>query len=543
MSYQLLRSLYFGRGANADITDVSDRQKVHVQTPLDELIPAFVRAGKDVVLTGNPGDGKSHLTKTLEDQGHLTGAVVELDLSAKKPEEVARQWAAAADARSPFVLCGNEGPLKDLLATLREAPALAARAGELQGQLGRLVCAERSDLPPEPRDAYLLDLADREVVDQRLITRCLARVSTYSFLPKVDAEPTQTSAGQNIAMFAQTPEARERFAAVLEVAGRHLESHVTFRQLWSAVAFALTGDKDERKLEGEARRDAVGLGTLPLDHLCELRAEGPLIDAVRTLADPGAVAVPELDEALWAKGAPRRGDWFFEGVLTPSPARRWADGHKEEAMALFKRLKRHVTLAHEEGARVLEALQSSEHFLPSNTNDRALLEASVRGLRALYLSPAQQRTAAAWLRDGVILWISQTYQDIPTSERPHVAVDALPASEFEVLRPHRAPWLDDALGPRPEVAWLRHRPSGIGLRLTASLLRALTTAAQSDGPMKAPEPVERFLGRLAGWIEQRRISPLGDDQFAIVDRPRGRLTAQAAVRELRNGGVEYASER
>lgn len=538
--YHLLRGLYFGSAANADITDQEGRARLHVATPLDQAVPRFVREGRDVVLTGNPGDGKSHLTRALADLGGLTGAEVELDLSAKEPEQVVSRWEAAAARGAPFVLCGNEGPLKDLLPLLRESEVLTHRATELGGQLGRLVCSRDEDLPSEPRFVYLIDLADRNILERGLVDRCLERVCAYEFMPHLKGvDAAESSAGQNIAMFSQAPRARQRLALILELAGRRMDKHVTFRQLWSAISFALTGDKDERALRIEAKRGEAGLGTLPLDHLCELRSSGLLVSGVKRLADPADAPVPDLDEALWSKGSPRRGDWLYDAISTPPPSHLWARGEKEEALRAFKRLKRHIALAHEEGERILQVLQDSDPYLPTTLRDEVLLKTSIEGIRALFLPPGQQAIAPSWLVEGVPLWVSHSYRGIPRSRRPHVATDHLPASEFRILRPRRAPWLGDALGPDPEVAWLQHIASRVTLALGADLLRVLTVAARCDGPLRTPEVAGRFLERLAGWQEAHGSLPLGDDSFVVLSHPRGQLVAHASVREHLNGAFEY----
>ena len=65
MSYERLRGLYLGLTSNADLTTDHERHVLHVPTKLDELVPRWLAEGKDVTLTGNPGDGKSHLARRL----------------------------------------------------------------------------------------------------------------------------------------------------------------------------------------------------------------------------------------------------------------------------------------------------------------------------------------------------------------------------------------------------------------------------------------------------------------------------------------------
>lgn len=541
MTYQLLRSLYFGSGANADITADADRAKLHVATPLDDFIPTLLREGLDVVLTGNPGDGKSHLAKALAQRGGLEEVVVELDLSANTAELIIERWSKASAAGTPFLLCANEGPLTALISALLEDSRLRERGEELSRHLGRLVSARADDLPAAPRKVALIDLADRNVADRRLISRCLERVCSFDYLPDLGAQAGETSAGANLALFIHAPEARERLGTLLEIAGRRRGEHVTFRQLWGTIAYALCADKDESALEKEVRRDQVGLGTLPLDNLCKGGGRGLLIDALSSLADPAEVPIPDLDEAIWSRGEPRRGEWLSDEVVPRSPAGLWSDGKKADALAAFKSLKRHATLAHEEGARVIEVLQESDPHLPSRVPDAQLHAQLVAGVRGLYLSPSQQAHAPEWQRSGVPLWVSNTYADAATEQRPHVATDAISSGELTILRPHRAPWLSEALGPPPEVAWLSHEPSGVSLRADAAMVRALSLAAKSDGPVEIPEPVSRFLTRIAGHVEAAAPRHLGEDHFAVLERPRGAMAGSGAVRHLVNQGAEYVS--
>jgi hypothetical protein len=539
MTYHLLRSLYFGRGANADITDDLDRARLHVETPLDEFIPKLLHESRDVVLTGNPGDGKSHLAKALIERNGLGGVEVELDLSANTAGDVVRRWTAATESGAPFLLCANEGPLTALIPDLQEAPALRSRGRELAQQLGHLVGARREEMPAPPEYVTLIDLADRNVVDRRLISRCLARVCHFDYLPDLGHRAAETSAGINLALFIHAPEARERFGSLLEVAGRRLGAHVTFRQLWGTISFALTAGKPEEVLEREVFDDGPGLGTLPLDNLCGGAGKGPLIEAVLRLADPAEVPVPDLDEAIWASGAPRNGEWMSDEVVPRAPAAMWALGQRKEALATFKSLKRYVTLAHTEGERVIKSVEESDPHLPTAQKDEQLREVLVAGIRGLFLSPSQQAQAPEWLKSGVPLWIFHTFQDVPVEERPHVATDSIEAEEFRVLRPLRAPWLVQALGPPPEVAWLWHEASGVSLRVDAAIVRALHLGARSDGPVAIPEPVSRFIARIAGHLEGRPARHLGEDHFAVLQQPRGRLVGSGAVRGLERGGTEY----
>jgi hypothetical protein len=538
MSFELLRSLYGGRGTNADLVRSEDLARLHIDTPLESYVPALVERGLDVVLTGSPGDGKSHAVRLLQGQGKLQRAVVEFDLSARDSREVAEAWTSAARAGRPFVLCGNEGPLVDLLRLVEGVPTLTARASELKLQVGRLTVARREELPPPPRLAALVDLADRSLLVEANIECALTRVCDYSFLPaQLGFRASQTSAGRNILLLAGSQLARQRFARLLALAGRRRGGHFTFRQLWQAIAFALTGGKAPTTLSAELYAGEVGLGTYPLDFLVKRNGTGPLIEAVRELADPAAVTDPDVDERLWASGVVGLGQPDNEAP-TDVPSQLWDSGDHVGALRTHEQLKRYVALTHPEGEALL-ARMTGECALASSYKDEALLKMALEGLRRLYTPPGADEALPPWLLSGLPLWIGHSYADTPPLRRPHVAVGCRAQYEFSVLRPARAPWLDGVLGPLPDEAWILHGPSGAMLRLDPDLVAALARSPHTVGPLPLPERVSRFLARIAGWEEANPTERAGSTGFAIISRPRGELVAHGSISDSARGGAAY----
>jgi hypothetical protein len=71
------------------------------------------------------------------------------------------------------------------------------------------------------------------------------------------------------------------------------------------------------------------------------------------------------------------------------------------------------------------------------------------------------------------------------------------------------------------------------------LLSSLRSAASTSGPLPIPEPVHRFLVRLAGWDEETRARGAGEEDVAVIERPRGPLVAAARVRAAKDGAATY----
>lgn len=540
MSYAVLRGLYYGETANADLTDVSVRSRLHVKSRLDELVPAIVSQGHDLVLTGNPGDGKSHLIATLLDRKALSDCEVVLDLSACPTDEVCNRWADAARGNRRLLMCANEGPLREFLLAATDYPILESRASELSSQLGRLTLTTTDEFPARPSEAWLIDLADRNVLEPSTVAQALERVCSADFLPSVGLRATDSSAGRNILLFADAEQCQERFSKLLVHAGRRLGEHITFRQLWACISFALTAGKSEATLRQELSRGDAGLGTYPLDHLAKTRARGALVEAARTYSDPVDIAAPDLDEEIWFRGEPRRGDWLFESPAVEPPERLWARGERQDALSGFESLKRLVALAHEEGEELLAHLGS--HIVsPDDLGDDTLREETIVGIRRCFLTAEDEGYAPPWLQTGVPLWVGHTYRDVSPSERTYVAVESLQKDTFTILRPQRAPWLGDALGRPLPVAWLVHLQSGIRLRLDAPFVATLRQTTAAMGPLAPPDRVIRFLAMLAGWQERHDGMTLGRDHFGVLRRPREPLTTAANVIDLESGGAAYGA--
>jgi hypothetical protein len=536
MSYELLRGLYLGAASNADTTGRDAREMLHVRTELDNLVPRMVQDGLDVVITGNPGDGKSHLVRTLEDRGKLPGAEIELDLSAADEREVLERWRAARAGSRPFLLCGNEGPLKSLLAAMRGDGPMSDTARELSGQLGRLVASSDAELPPRPTRAVLVDLADRSVLDPGLIQDALRQVCLLDFIPAVP-RGRETSAGRNVMLLSSSMDAAGRLATLLAAAGRRRSDHVSFRQLWAAISFAVCAGKATSTMLGEISRMEDELGYSPIDNLAKEHGQGALLRAFRELADPAAWPHPQLDEDIWSNGAPVSGEWEVDVGPFEAPSVLWAAGQTDVALDKFRSIKRLVALFHSAGQSLVDAIAAGDRDLPSAAPDGQLLQDLLRGVRRVYLDPSEEEAAPEWLQRGVPLWVSHTYQDVPASQRPHVAVACLPPSDFSLRRARRPSWLQNALGPPPELVWVVHDPSGIALRIDPQLLSALRRAGAGSGPIEPPDPVRRFLDRLSGWEERRGGT---DVPMAVLEHPRGGLLATGRVAKAE--GLSYRGD-
>ncbi len=109
-----LYSLYNASAAIAERVDPSVLADIHLPTPLDARIEAWINDGQDVILTGNPGDGKTHLIKYLDQQGRLVRGSAEPDASERQSADILETWMQQRRKREPYVLAINHAPLRRL---------------------------------------------------------------------------------------------------------------------------------------------------------------------------------------------------------------------------------------------------------------------------------------------------------------------------------------------------------------------------------------------------------------------------------------------
>src|SRR5262249_36626646 len=134
LSWRSVAELVDKRTSFAERLTPEEFEALHIPTRLDAGLLEFVRDGRRVYLTGNPGDGKTHLIKRLE--ADLVDLEVEIssDASAEDPEAFLSRVRRATnpDQPRPALFAINEGPLRRLLPNMPadEAAALGEQLSE-----------------------------------------------------------------------------------------------------------------------------------------------------------------------------------------------------------------------------------------------------------------------------------------------------------------------------------------------------------------------------------------------------------------------------
>lgn len=340
-----VEKLYRNANSYADRLTLEELDWIHVDLGIDDYLLDSAKKAWQVVITGNPGDGKTFVIERLREKLVSTyDAVVITDANACTDAEILSSWRSCDKNKRAFILAINEWPLFELR-------RLANKEGfEPVGEAVRQVrSAVYFGQPPTPRQGRVsvVDLNLRNVLASRVVLSAIDRLTNERFVSDLsETDPAQLNVRR-----LRSERVKNRLAALLDQASRRGE-HVTMRQLMGFLAYILTGGTDST-----GRIVSQGDGRFLYANLVFERGEGPLFDFVRRSLDPATVTHPDLDEHLW-RGTTNPQDWLDPTDVPLAPA----SCAEEDRERCFRVAKRRFFFEHSRGGDFLS-------FLPSDESD------------------------------------------------------------------------------------------------------------------------------------------------------------------------------
>ncbi len=298
---QFIRDFYRGTSAYADHIDEDLLSYIHLKTKLDEAIIKAAREGKDIVLTGNPGDGKTHIIRIMKEElEHLQKPVtVELDASTLSNEEIYRRWSHARKEGSPFVIAINAAVLYAVYIAypdfwpVREAYAQMVNAVVFHCEMQKT------------ESLIVFELSKREILTKEILEQAISKMTAenhYEVCKKCPLHDTCV-VGKNRQLL-QNRLFQERLGIILQRVSLQ-GYHATLRELQSFIAYLIFGSRTCTQLNqtaGNSQYDIVNL---------IYSGKGALFAAINNAIDPINISHPvwderillnEIDPASWIDG-------------------------------------------------------------------------------------------------------------------------------------------------------------------------------------------------------------------------------------------------
>jgi hypothetical protein len=495
-------------------------EAIHVDLGVDGYLLEEAEAKRQIIVTGNPGDGKTHLIERLRPQLEALGAEVITDANAVSDDDTLDTWARCRKEGLPFVLAINEWPLYVLQRSAKARSFAPVQEALRQVRSARyFVDARRPDPPAD--GVVTIDLALRNLLAPGVVAKVIERLTDERFYAGLD-EADPILANRTALM---DPQVAERLGKLLEIVGLRL-GHVTMRQLVGFIAFLLSGGQAaaERLKSGQ---DATGLA---YSNLAFEGGIGLLFDTVRQVFDPAALTHPTWDERLW-RGETDPHDWLWgapASVLTlPSGRDRG-----------FRAIKRRFFFEHAAGEQLFHLVPHDEiEFEDLLDKGASGTTGLVRNL-VLALNRFYEPDFPEKQRDRLLLWQSHRY-DV-RAPAAFVSLRDLPHQHLRIEPLRYAEWVEKWLPPeqqaRRSFALVAEMGGSdiavleIDRELYLTLLEAQRGLGRSSWSRTATRRITRFVDQIdratqpspASGVEDVRIRNVAtdlDEQFSVQRQP------------------------
>ena len=404
-----VRDFYRGSSGFADYIDNAMLTKIHVITELDEAILSAVNEGKDVILTGNPGDGKTHIIRMLKPQFDAMSKqpVVELDASTLTNKEIYERWRTANCEGRPFIIAINAAVLFSLAYEFKEFKAVTSAREQM------VHSTVFHDEGSKTDDIVVYDLSKREILVPSIVKRAIEKLTAkHNFSECEGCHFQYACEAVKNANLLQSELFQKRLAIILSRVALQ-GHHATLRELQAFIAYLIFGNRTCEEISSTAGENRYELANLIYS------GEGLLFDAIRQSFDPARVSHPHWDELLLSntieKDSWERNLTIADEAIDPSNSE------------LFKLRKRQFYYFNQNGEALMalsdDDVSRFQGFLKQD--DKKAIKEMIRKLNAFF---GNTKPGAEFE-----IWSGHRYNNSP--RRVLLSIGKMTASQFAIGRP------------------------------------------------------------------------------------------------------------
>ena len=430
----------------SDCVSEDDLDRLHVPSPLEDFLIQRASEGYSFILTGNAGDGKTHILRRIQSALSASGAVVDPDATAVMRKGVVTpildRWRSALDAGRPYCIAANEYPLHLLIRAGKGALPDVLHA-ELVRQSRERLAYSPTVVPSESAREKLLviDLSLRNPLTPSFSLAALRRMLEDPAVKACAASGSDQDFNWNYRQLSH-PLVQERLGKLFQrLADRG--HRCTIRELWICLARLLFGDLSERAdgvLPAGSSRSwySTRLWTLPSSGI-----RFQLGNLLLSEADPAATSHPhwdtkleyaiEMDPTSWIDGIPA------VEVGHPDP---------RESSRRFAILKRRFYFEHNQGDAAFALEGGQKKGFSELLRNAKLADGVFKGRILLAINRAYCPRFFSGSDRELYLWFSHRYHEQPT--RAYVASRSIPSASFAVHLPRLPSRLVGSLDYRPD---------------------------------------------------------------------------------------------
>ena len=285
---QFIRDFYRGTSAYADHVDEDLLSYIHLTTKLDAAIIKAAEDGKDIVLTGNPGDGKTHIIRMLKTKLERlpAPAIIELDASTLSNEQIYQAWCHAREKHTPFVIAINAAVLYSVYNAFPDFEPVK----EAYNQMFHSIVFHKEECKSE--NLVVFDLSKREVLTREILRQAISKMTAEDHYKECKKCPLYDSCIVNKnCMLLNNSLFQERLSIILQRVSLQ-GYHATLRELQSFIVYLIFGNRSCKQLNQTAGNSQFDLVNLIYS------GKGNLFTAINHAIDPVNISHPIWDERI-----------------------------------------------------------------------------------------------------------------------------------------------------------------------------------------------------------------------------------------------------
>lgn len=502
------------------LTD-NDFEALHIEMPLEDYLLAQARKGISIVLTGNAGDGKTHLARALQrrlegdaDRFEFAFDATAIMTNHNGVSPIIEKWRQALNDGKIMVLAINQFPLYMLRRELKHT--LPDVSDAIEQQWRARLNVDTLDVSPNDGLLILIDLSLRNPLSRHFARPMLDKMLTSPAIVQYAASNADPNFSYNFRRLSHS-KVKERmfelFERVVSSGGR-----ATIRELWILYARLLFGTSGGFELPGAFQ-------AWYSERLFSLDARFPLSEALCSVADPAMVSHPRIDRQLEVPGGTKAGDWFINGeqpniLQSPTVGIGGSNEDRDSPRKRFAAIKRRFYFEHKEGGEThIFKLDDSSHshfhtILRSEENDTEHLYFLVEAINRCYFPHDFEGK-----KEKLCLWVGHRLDEQPT--KSFVASECIPHDRLIIRRPVPIGVPKNVLEYVPDHLFLSAKNTDgtvsrdLSLRVDAGLFKTLWVIRHGL-PRHLINPGE--LNRLDSFIDRlRHVNPAPLAEFLIYN--------------------------
>ena len=506
---EFVKKLYNGKNCYSDHMDESELQLLHIASNVEKIIIDMLSHNRIVFLTGNPGDGKTFIIKTISSTIDESKFYIQTDLNnVKDYSQVVKDIIALYKENRGAIIAVNEYPFMQLCKQIKSASRVVY--DEIQNAKKGTIAYGVSQ--PLTSRVAVVDLNERNLLgaDYDLMAGLIDQ-----FIDLLKDESTYNSVLKYNLRALSDEFVKTQLLSLFQLAAAECE-HFAIRDILGAFAFIFTACTME-DYENHRYYSAIFEGT------------NDLLVSVQQF-DPVYLSCPSLDEKLW--NGEIKANWIFG---TPEKCPNEIED-VNEALSLFREIKRRYYFENKNGKALFklqpdEITKCTEIFTTFEVQKKKTKESLIKSINKFFLPSSDDKKQ-------LHIWTTHRYD---MSQEASVAVSSrsVDASELEILMPRPADWLKGLeYVPNHIVMKPRGADSPV-LTLNVEFLRTLN--AIEDGypiGLLAPQ-YEQTAAMFLQQLDDKGFSEFNDDGEIIIA---SRTRSYKKVIHIQNGKYDFEEE-